>query len=989
MTGGHLDRYGVVQSANTHIILTPAQWNNTVYQSGSGDDVLKVRASDGTLFSDTATVTVDAPLDQGPVISPIAANIVATLRGHIFTRPELFTASDPDGDTITQYELRSSGTGGGRWIVNNIVQPNQQNIFVTPTQLGQTVFASGPGADKLQVRASDGVQWGDWTPFTVTGKPDQAPVVTYQFGPPNEFTVKHHGDYYFAFNQSDLPHSLFTASDPDGDTITKYEVWADGGAADLIADPRSGDTPHWTIDGQSRPPGVFITLTPAQMANAAWHTGWATDHVWLRAFDGEQWGDWAKVTVHGALDTEAHVTLKSGGLTPVPGTLYKLSDLVELPAVDPDGDPITEYKLGSRGVWLGDKPAPAIMPGHWVLNGVIEAGTGALTGDEQPDNTPIIITPGEVDSVYYQTSADPRELTSRISIQANDGEGFGDFIPALGAFTTIFIDEPSNTGPTTTSKGLLTVGGLPAVQSDYFGQTFAATDLFAFSDPNGPTPDGYPITEYGLYQNAGGHWVVDGKAQPTDHSLTIPASELGVTYFQTDIPSHNPALASLVMMEAGDGVEFGKWSTMWILGVTPPVVTLKLGDAIVATHHDDFFFATNLFSAKDSDGSTDPVKYQLFSDGAGGGHWVVDGFAKPNDQAITITAAQLPQAYFQTIAGTGTDNLKVRAGDGSSTWEPWTNLAITAKADTAPLMGSLFSAVDGPPGDSWDASDLFTPSDPDGDIISKYKFENVVGPITDPAQIGGHWEVNGLAQAAGKAFTVTASDFLNHKVQYISGNGTIDTVYGWAYDGEKWSNFRGLTVQGDTTPTAKPKVPPVVHDPNLKPASQTTVVTDPADFTIRLNANQELGSGSVFKFKDIDGDSIQDYRLWAYDYSNGGGGGWYLNGSLLPYNQWNVLTPDQFAHTVYHAGTGPQDLYAEAEDVEAGVGPELAGVRVLINTTHSSSTAALLSASTALLVNYAAAAFTPTAHGDASATLNVPLSEHLVTPTPLLTQPHS
>ncbi|MGZ3039550.1 hypothetical protein, partial [Pseudomonas aeruginosa] len=71
--------------------------------------------------------------------------------------------------------------------------------------------------DTLWVRANDGLAWGAWTSFTATPGPDRPPVVT-----ASNVTATH-GE------TSTLATTLFTASDPDGDTITQYAFWDTGG----------------------------------------------------------------------------------------------------------------------------------------------------------------------------------------------------------------------------------------------------------------------------------------------------------------------------------------------------------------------------------------------------------------------------------------------------------------------------------------------------------------------------------------------------------------------------------------------------------------------------------------------------------------------------------------------------------------------------------------------------------------------------------------
>src|SRR5262249_58722208 len=80
-------------------------------------------------------------------------------------------------DTITRYALWDR-QGNGHWVVNGVVQATDQEIDVAAANLSQVSYVAGSGFDQLWVRAYDGISWGAWTEFDVTGPVDQVPVVT-------------------------------------------------------------------------------------------------------------------------------------------------------------------------------------------------------------------------------------------------------------------------------------------------------------------------------------------------------------------------------------------------------------------------------------------------------------------------------------------------------------------------------------------------------------------------------------------------------------------------------------------------------------------------------------------------------------------------------------------------------------------------------------------------------------------------------------------
>src|SRR5262249_39691727 len=127
----------------------------------------------------------------------------------------LFSANDPDGETITQYALWDT-QGNGYWVVNGAAQPTGVEIDITAAQLPQTFYVFGSASDTLYARASDGTAWGAWTQFTASPLVDHAPVVTAT-------------DFTWGSGQTLAASSLFTVSDADGDSITKYSLWDTGG----------------------------------------------------------------------------------------------------------------------------------------------------------------------------------------------------------------------------------------------------------------------------------------------------------------------------------------------------------------------------------------------------------------------------------------------------------------------------------------------------------------------------------------------------------------------------------------------------------------------------------------------------------------------------------------------------------------------------------------------------------------------------------------
>src|SRR5262249_31174677 len=252
---------------NQEIDVTAAQLSQLTYQSGSGADTLWVKAYDGFVWGSWShSFTITAPIDAGPVVT--VSNLTAT-HGQSFAASSLFTASDPDGDTLSKYAFWDTGSGGGHFVLNGVVQPTNHEIDVTAAQLSQLSYQSGSGADTLWVKAYDGFVWGAWsTSFTNTAPIDAGPVVTLS-------------DMILGQGQSTIPaSSLFSSAvDADGDSIVSYAFWDTGAGGG-----------HFLLNGVVEPTNQKIVVSTAQLSQLTYQAGLSADTVWVEANDGFVWG---------------------------------------------------------------------------------------------------------------------------------------------------------------------------------------------------------------------------------------------------------------------------------------------------------------------------------------------------------------------------------------------------------------------------------------------------------------------------------------------------------------------------------------------------------------------------------------------------------------------------------------------------------------------------------------------------------------------------
>jgi hypothetical protein len=283
-----------VQATNVEIDLTAAQLAQTTYVAGSGADQIAIRASDGTLWSAWQTATVTAPVDQAPVMS---GSTQYTARNQITAASSLFTAIDPDGDTIATYALKDP-TGYGYFVVNGVTQPSNTEIDLTPAQLRQAYYVSGTGSEQLMVGAFDGTLWSGWQTVSVkvAAANEKAPVVT-----ASSLTT--------LAGQTFAASSLFSTSDSNGDAMVTYALNDVTGSG------------HFVVNGVVQASNTEIDLTAAQLAQTTFVAGSASDQLSVRVSDGWLWSNWTSSTVNVAPTPVINAGATLELASPYPGTV--------------------------------------------------------------------------------------------------------------------------------------------------------------------------------------------------------------------------------------------------------------------------------------------------------------------------------------------------------------------------------------------------------------------------------------------------------------------------------------------------------------------------------------------------------------------------------------------------------------------------------------------------------------------------------------------
>jgi hypothetical protein len=104
---------------------------------------------------------------QAPVSASVSGTSFSVNKGQSVSISSELTVSNPDGDSITEYQFLNSGGDGGRFVVGGTTESAGQWFEISAANLGSVVYVGGssPGADTLQAEVFDATS-GTWSPAT-------------------------------------------------------------------------------------------------------------------------------------------------------------------------------------------------------------------------------------------------------------------------------------------------------------------------------------------------------------------------------------------------------------------------------------------------------------------------------------------------------------------------------------------------------------------------------------------------------------------------------------------------------------------------------------------------------------------------------------------------------------------------------------------------------------------------------------------------------
>lgn len=595
-------------------------FSGTPQQADVGAVDLTIRAADdsGAWVEDVFTLNV-ANVNDVPVVSAGHADV---LIGQSVLASSLFSVTDDDGDAITQYEFWDDApVAGGHFSVDGVAQ-GANPIVVGAAQLDTVSYHADdePGTEQVWVRAYDGAAWSAWKAWLVTSAlhvPNAAPEITAQAAQ----TV--------ALGQVVGAGTLFTATDADADPIARYEFW----------DSTEGNG-HFVVGGIEQSVNVAIAVANLADAQFVGASETASDLVWVRASDGQTWGEWKSWTMNSWPHvTNAAPVAAASNASLLTNEVALASSLFSVS--DADGDAIVRYEF-----WDDINGG-----GYWRVNGVQQAAVQAIG-----------VSAAELADAYYVAGFSGG--TEQVWVRANDGLEWGAWKP----WTMTSALHIPNAAPVVSASSSQTV---------LLGQPVGAGSLFTVTDA-----DADAITAYEFWDSTAGagHWAIDGIEQGVNVSIAVSDLE------DVDFVGASEIASDLVWVRANDGQTWSDWKA-WTMQSSPhlanaaPVVSAANGGLL----RDEALDAAALFSVSDADGDA-ITQYQFWDDVNGGGHWRLNGVQQAAGQNIDVAAADLENLDYVGGANAGTEQVWARANDGLA-WGAWKNWLMSTEGGM--LRGGL------------------------------------------------------------------------------------------------------------------------------------------------------------------------------------------------------------------------------------------------------------------------------------------------------------
>ena len=523
--------------------------------------------------------------------------------------------SDANGDAAVRYQFWDGGSAassGYFWTPSNTHWAANTVIDVAASDLSDVWLQAGSagGSETMWVRASDGTDWSNWTSFTLTTVANTPPVTTIN-------------DQSLHVNAWVQVGALLNYSDANGDAATRYQFW-DSGTAATSAYFWTSDNTHWNAN-------TTIDVSAADLSSIWIQAGSATgsETMWVRAFDGYNWGNWDSFTV---TSTNATPVVMVTDHSVHMDQWVAISDWMTVS--DADNDTITKYQFWDSGTaatsayfWTPDNS-------HWNANTSIE------------------VSAADLDRVWIQGGSTTG--TETLWVRAFDGSVWGNW----DSFT---LTTTVNTPPVATIND----------QSLHVNQWVQPQSWLSTSDPEGDAITRYQFWDGGTGADSAYFWTTGNTHWSSSTAIDVLASDLPNLWIHAGAAPG----AETMYVRAFDGAAWSSWDSFTVTSTNAaPIATID-DHTLVAGQ---WARIDSWLTSSDPDGDA-ITKYQFWDGGTGANSayfWTPNNSHWAASTAIDVAASDLASVWIQAASFSGTDTMYVRAFDGTN-WSNWDSFTLT------------------------------------------------------------------------------------------------------------------------------------------------------------------------------------------------------------------------------------------------------------------------------------------------------------------------
>ena len=344
------------------------------------------------------------------------------------------------------------------------------------------------------MRAFDGTAWGAWDTFTVTTTTNTVPVATVN-------------DQSLHVNQWAQPQNWLTATDPEGDAISRYQFW-DGGSGSDSGYFWSPTNSHWAAS-------TAIDVSASDLANFWVRGGTAagSETMYVRAFDGTDWGNWDSFTVT-STNTAPAAAINDHTLS-----ANQWAQVVNWTvASDADGDAIAKYQF-----WDGNSAATSAYfwtstNSHWAAGTAIEVAAADLADVWVRGGTA-----GGSDTMY---------------VRAFDGTSWSNW-------DNFALTSLPNNAPITTINN----------QTLHINEWNEVGDLLSYSDADGHPAARYQFWDGGSAANSGYFWTPTNSHWAAATAIEVSAADLDDVWVRGGVTTGTETM----YVRGFDGIDWSAW----------------------------------------------------------------------------------------------------------------------------------------------------------------------------------------------------------------------------------------------------------------------------------------------------------------------------------------------------------------------------------------------------------------------------------------------